>query len=116
MNDKQYEPDDPEPGVEQRQVIEALRIDQLLAIDQALLASTDHHWRKLAFVVATAMTRDDHVIGVPDVFYAERTRLLVEQGELEARGWLSRMRYCEIRRPSRCSAASEVSGSPRSRG
>ena len=102
MNFEPYEPEDPEPDAEQRQVIGTLQADQLLAIDEALLAVADrHHRRKLAYVVATAMMGDNHVPDVPDVFYAQRARLLVERGELEAQGWLSRMRYCEVRRASR---------------
>lgn len=36
--------------------------------------------------------------GIPDVFYAQRVRTLVERGVLEAADDLSRMRYCEVRK------------------
>lgn len=35
--------------------------------------------------------------GVPDVFYAQRVRRLVEAGAIEAVGDLNRIRYSEIR-------------------
>ena len=57
-------------------------------------------WRKVAAIVGFAMDR----LGAKypqfsDVFYAERIRLLAEQGRLEAQGDLSYMRFSEVRLP-----------------
>ncbi len=34
---------------------------------------------------------------IPDVFYAQRVRMLVERGVLQAQGDLTRMGCCEVR-------------------
>jgi hypothetical protein len=78
----------------------ALATSELEAIDQALLAATTKHFRKVAFVVATAFHQlADQLPPIPDVFYAQRVIRLVKLGQLEAQGNLRRMRYSEVRRP-----------------
>ncbi|CAH0199117.1 DUF3658 domain-containing protein [Stenotrophomonas lactitubi] len=84
---------------EQRHRIAALTDEDVAWIDQQLLSRCDDQFRKVAYVVATAMSLDpERQPGIPDVFYAGRVRRLVERGVLEAVGDLSRMRYSEVRR------------------
>lgn len=95
----QYEPEDAQPDAEELELVAALSNEQVQAIDAALLAASDSRWRKVAFLVAMAMTGPARVPGVPDVYYAQRVRVMVSDGILEARGMLSRMRYSEVRTP-----------------
>jgi hypothetical protein len=84
---------------EQRHRIEALTDEDVARIDQQLLSHCDGQFRKVAYVVGTAMSLDpERQPGIPDVFYAGRVRRLVECGALQAVGDLSRMRYSEVRR------------------
>ena len=39
------------------------------------------------------------VLGIPDLFYAERLRKLVQDGRLESQGNLAYMRLSEVRLP-----------------
>lgn len=85
---------------EDRAVIASLTSQQVSAIDAAVFARCDRHFRKVAYIVGSAMQEQvDRVMGVPDVFYAQRVRRLVEQGQLEAKGNLAYMRYSEVRVP-----------------
>lgn len=96
-NSDKYEPEDGQPGPEALALIANLSLDQIEAIDAALLAAAGTRWRKVAFVIATAMTGPASVPGIPDVYYAQRVRALVAGGSLIAQGVLSRMRYSEVR-------------------
>jgi len=67
-------------------------------IDAAVLSCAFARWRKVAAVVGFAM--DKLAAKFPqfsDVFYAERIRVLAEQGRLESQGDLSYMRFSEVR-------------------
>lgn len=73
----------------------------LQAIDNALLAKCDVVYRKVARVVGTMMMEDpDRIVGVPDLFYADRVVKLIKAGRLEYQGMLGAMRFCEVRLPS----------------
>ncbi|HEX6613884.1 MAG TPA: DUF3658 domain-containing protein [Rhodanobacteraceae bacterium] len=97
---EQYEPADVPPDASAVQLIAALRPEQLQAIDAAILNVASHSWRKVAFIVATAMGNlPGRVQGIPDSFYAQRVAALVSQGRLESQGNLSHMRYSEVRIP-----------------
>lgn len=93
----QYEPEDGQPDSKALSRIADLSLNQIQAMDAALLAAADIRWRKVAFLVATAMNGPAHVPGIPDVYYAQRVRALVANGSLTAQGFLSRMRYSEVR-------------------
>ena len=84
---------------QQRARIAALSADEISAIDSVLLSQCDNHFRKVAFVVGSAMTHlvVNRIEGVPDVYYAQRVRALVERGVLESAGNLAYMRYSEVR-------------------
>lgn len=97
---EEYERADPAPDADAQALIAALQPDQIQAIDAAVLSAADCNWRKLAFIVGSAMgSIPGRVSGIPDVYYAQRIAALESQGRLESRGDLSRMRYCEIRIP-----------------
>lgn len=98
MTSHDVEPDPP-LSAEQLKIVQALSKEQVAAIDNALLENCIKRWRKVAAVVGFTMT--DHLMnalpGVPDTYYAERVRQLVEKGTLEASGNLNYMRYSEVR-------------------
>ena len=86
---------------EERHRIAALTDKDIAWIDQQLLSHCDGQFRKVAYIVGTAISLDpERPPGIPDVFYAGRVRKLVERGALQAAGDLSRMRYSEVRRVS----------------
>ena len=45
----------------------------------------------------TMMDLPNHIKGIPDTFYAQRVRKLVEGSHLEAQGNLQYMRFSEVR-------------------
>lgn len=82
---------------------QALRVSQLnqqdlQEMDRVLLAQASHKWRKVARIVGTAMSDyPSRVAGIPDLYYAQRVRHLVELGKLESQGDLAYMRFSEVR-------------------
>ncbi|MEA9655534.1 DUF3658 domain-containing protein [Xanthomonas campestris pv. raphani] len=90
--------DDPPLDAEELEAVAALTTHDLEAIDHSLLAASATSWRKVAFVVGTAMDAyPDLYHEIPDVFYSQRVRALVSTGQLVAQGNLHRMRFSEIR-------------------
>lgn len=83
----------------QQRRADALTPQQIAAIDRELLNASDPHWRKVARLVATAMTDDwpNKPDGIADVYYAQRVARLVQLGKLESQGDLRRMRFSEVR-------------------
>ena len=100
MND---EKDDNKPGLNDEQIawIEKLTEDEIKDIDLALLSFAHRkHYRKIAYLVGMTITRfPNHIRGIPDIFYAQRVRRLVEKGLLVYEGDLNRMRHCEVKIP-----------------
>ena len=69
-------------------------------IDAALLAEASAQWRKVARLVSGAMSRQStRIPGIPDLYYAQRVRHLVDNGFLEADGDLRFMGRSEVRLP-----------------
>jgi hypothetical protein len=97
----EFEPDGPLTP-EQETVVEKLSPDDLAKIDEGLLSNCCDRWRKVAMVVGTTMMRDGpyRYENVPDVFYSQRVKALVERGLLESQGNLDFMRYSEVRVPA----------------
>ena len=90
--------DDPPLDTDDLQAVAVLAVDDIKAIDRALLAASHTNWRKVALVVSVAMDAYPGLyLNVPDVFYTQRVRALVSTGHLQARGNLHRMRFSEIR-------------------
>ena len=93
------QPDEP-PSAEQLKLIESLSPAEVSDIDRALLSNTHDRWRKVAMVVGKTMGElQNRRHGIPDTYYAQRVRLLVEGGALESQGNLAYMRFSEVRRP-----------------
>ncbi|MDA5339900.1 DUF3658 domain-containing protein [Stenotrophomonas maltophilia] len=58
----------------------------------------DGQFRKIAHIVGMVMSLQPKCRSeIPDVFYAQRVRMLVERGVLQAQGDLTRMGCCEVR-------------------
>jgi len=90
--------DDPELTMEEREFTSKLSSEKLEEIDNALLSEASKHYRKVARLVASMFSQKEiHVEGIPDIFYAERVRLLVKNGYLESQGNLKGMRFSEVR-------------------
>ena len=93
------QPDTP-LSAEQLALVAALTPGEVIDIDRALLSNTDGRWRKVAMVVGKTMGElSNRRQGIPDTYYAQRVRLLVEGGSLESQGNLAYMRFSEVRRP-----------------
>ena len=91
------------PLSKEQEAKEALLTDEeLKIIDQGLLSNTSTQWRKVARVVGgTMMSGSEYRIdGIPDIFYAQRLRKLIEDGKLEATGNLNYIGGSEVRLPS----------------
>jgi len=91
--------DDPLLSTEQQARVRTLSDTELKEIDEALLKNTDSNWRKVARVIGGAiMSIGGSYKEVPDIFYAQRVKTLVEEGLLESQGNLNRMRHSEVKR------------------
>ena len=94
---------DPDPPMspEQRAVAASLSSDMVAKIDAAILSHARTHERKVAMIVGLTMSDPSvRVPGLPDLYYAQRVKSLVEKGLLLAEGNLDYMRYSEVRLPS----------------
>ena len=77
---------------------DSMSANETKSIDDVILAQSTDRWRKVAIVVAKVMhCVDDKYPEMPDVFYAQRIRMLVARVRLESRGNLNYMRFSEIR-------------------
>ena len=78
---------------------EELSESELKEIDCKLLENITFQWRKVAMVVATTMIDfKDNFTDISDSFFAERVKMLAEQGIIESQGDLDYMRYSEVRK------------------
>lgn len=83
---------------EERLLVEALSAADIEAIDTALLAASTQNWRKVAFIVGSALqSLKDRLPGVPDIYFSQRVQALVGLGKLDAQGNLLYMRFSEVR-------------------
>ena len=99
MDEKKSLPDHPLTQ-EQLKLVSQLSEEQFKDIDAALLSEACGQWRKVARIVGMMMMNfPNRVHGIPDVFYSQRVRLLVEKGLLESQGNLSYMGFSEVRLP-----------------
>jgi pimeloyl-ACP methyl ester carboxylesterase len=91
---------DPPLDVEQSMRVSKLTQEDLWDIDRELLTQSARSWRKVARIVGQAIGKlSARIPDVPDVYYAQRVRHLVEIGKLESQGDLHYMRYSEVRLP-----------------
>ena len=83
---------------EQETLVSQLTSEQIAEIDEGLIKNASHQWRKVARVVAGAMsTIPGRIKGIPDIYYAQRVKKLVEYGRLESDGDPDYMRFSEVR-------------------
>ena len=93
---------DPPLTPEQEAKVAQLTESAIEAIDNTLMSNAKNQWRKVAMVVGVTMNHlQDRVRGIPDLFYAQRIRKLVEAGRLESQGNLAYMRFSEVRLPNK---------------
>jgi len=97
--DKEQREPDPELSPDELARVAQLTESDVMRIDAVLVAAASVNWRKVARIVGTAMNEPTRLPGVPDIYYAERVRKLVEAGRLESQGNLGYMRYSEVRLP-----------------
>ena len=89
---------DPPLNVEQSLRVSKLTQDDLWDIDRELIAQSARSWRKVARIVGQAIGKlSSRIPGVPDIYYAQRVRHLVEIGKLESQGDLHYMGRSEVR-------------------
>jgi Protein of unknown function len=77
---------------------ENLPKEELARIDDALYANTTSQWRKMAMVIGLTMMESGNPHNLPDIFFGERVRKLIDERRLEFQGELGSFRYCEVRR------------------
>jgi hypothetical protein len=70
------------------------------SVDDEIMRAASKNWRKVAMIVGIVIQANPHR-GLQDTAIAERVKLLVAEGRLEAQGNLDRMTYSEVRLPSR---------------
>jgi hypothetical protein len=91
---------DPPMSPEEAAVAASLSPQFIERIDAELMSHARRRSRKVAMLVGMAMGNESvRVPGLPDLFYAQRVRALVEKGLLVGEGNLSFMRYSEVRLP-----------------
>jgi hypothetical protein len=94
----------PDPPLDAGQAIRVSKITQeeLWEMDRVLLAQASPQWRKVARLVGGAIgVLSARIPNVPDIYYAQRVRHLVEVGKLESQGNLLFMGRSEVRLPAR---------------
>jgi len=91
---------DPPLDVEQSMRVSKLTQEDLWDIDRELLHQSARSWRKVARIVGHAIGKlSARIPDVPDIYYAQRVRHLVEIGKLESQGDLHYMGHSEVRLP-----------------
>lgn len=99
VDDDDFEPIGP-MSPEQAAVAASLSPEMVAKIDAMLLSHARTRERKVAMLVGLTMfDPSTRVPGLPDIFYAQRVRALVERGLLIAEGNLDYMQYSEVRLP-----------------
>ena len=94
-----YASERPDPPMDSAQaaIAASLSSEAIEKIDQALLSHARTRGRKVAMIVGLAMADPQlRPPGLPDLFYAQRVKALVQRGLLIAEGNLDYMRYSEV--------------------
>jgi hypothetical protein len=98
--DEEFDLTDPPPTEEDLAIVAATSAGILAELDRALLAEALPDWRKMARVVANAMTAMKPALPtLSHAYYVYRLRDFVASGAIEARGDVQIMRFCELRSP-----------------
>lgn len=99
MNSEELTPHPP-LNAEQAKIAASLSADFVSRIDAELMSHAKGRNRKVAMLVGKAMMNPEvRAPGLPDLYYAQRVRALVERGQLVAEGNLDFMRFSEVRLP-----------------
>ncbi len=100
IDPNQIDPPNPPMSPEQQAIADSLTQEFIQRIDDALLSHARPRERKVAMLVGLTMSDPElRVPGLPDLFYAQRVRALVEKGALVVEGNLDFMQYSEVRLP-----------------
>ena len=84
---------------EQQDIVAKLTDEDRVLIDDRLYSKVSHRWSKVARIVGNLMHElPEKFSEIPDVYYSQRLRTIVDSGKVEFRGSLNHMRYCEVRR------------------
>jgi hypothetical protein len=86
---------------EAQDAIARLQEQDLLKIDQAILAALDRSWKNTGFITAGVMIAapDEHE-DLPEAFYVLRIRALAQDARIEVKGDLDALKTSEIRLPA----------------
>ena len=85
---------DPPLNEDQENIVGTLSSDFVKEVDRVLLSYITKNGRKVAMVVGLAMMHDHiRIHGLPDIYYAQRIKQLVAEGNLDF------MRFSEVRLP-----------------
>ena len=85
---------------EQLELVNKLTEHQLKEIDDVPLSHVKNLNRKVVMIVGlTMIDLSERIEGIPDIFYGQRVKKLVEKGLLIADGNLDYMGYSEVRLP-----------------
>jgi hypothetical protein len=99
MTPDEFAPDPP-LSEEHARVAASLSAEFVSRIDAELMSHAKERNRKVAMLVGKAMMNPNvRVPGLPDLYYSQRIRALVESGKLVAEGNLDFMRFSEVRLP-----------------
>lgn len=93
---------DPPLSPEQEARVTQLTSKEIEAIDETLMSNAKPSWRKVAMLVGLSIGQlRDKIKDIPDLYYSQRVRKLVESGRLESQGNLAYMRFSEVRLPGK---------------
>ena len=91
---------DPTLSPEEEARVAQLTTKEIEVIDETLMSNAKPRWRKIAMLVGLTIGQlQDRIKDIPDIYYAQRVRRLVESGHLESQGNLAYMRFSEVRLP-----------------
>lgn len=94
------DPPNPPMTQDQQSVANSLSLEFVQAIDDELISYAISRNRKVVRLVMSTMSNPKlRVPGLPDLFYAQRVKVLVSKGLLISEGNLDYMQYSEVRLP-----------------
>ena len=91
---------DPELTEKQAGLVKLLSEKEIQEIDDFILSVVTSNFQKVAKIVGLTMIKSPfRIVGIPDIFYAQRVRKLVNDERLVSVGNLEYMRYSEVKLP-----------------
>ena len=86
--------------MDQPATIQITDVSVAASVDDEIMRGASTSWQKVAMIVGRIIMANPHR-HIPDTAIVERIKLLVARGKLEAQGNLDKMRYSEVRIPSK---------------